>query len=224
MGLSFRRNCKGQVLVVSGLLVALILLSTALYVIEVSKNVPKVEDKYAFSFESYIPSIKNTVISALANASNGGSLEILEEDLSQLRTVMLSHSYSALLTMDYTLPTDDDYQNGICLNWNDDSGISSAYAACTLQAQASTAQSSVTYSFNVTSQLTISGDYNQENETQKQVTLVVSVLNEGESALAQSFVFSYYNGTDWATVDSPIVLDYGDGSYAVSFLTSQCSA
>ncbi len=215
---SFRNNCRGQVLVVSGLIVALLLLSTAFYVIEVSKSVPKVEANDAISFDGYKPCLRSTLVSALANASAGGDPDVLATDLEQLKTVVLAHSYDALLTIDFVTITGDGYVNGLFINWDTSgSAVSAAYASCELTAKSNAAQSTATYTFNVSTQLSISGSYQQENETQKQVILAVSVLNEGESALAQSFVFSYYNGTDWATADSPIVVDYGDGSYAVSF-------
>ena len=88
---SFRCDHRGQVLVVSALLVALLLLSTAIYVIEVGKEVPKVEVTQSANFERYKPSVRNAMISALANASNGGDPDVLALNLAELRAVMFAH-------------------------------------------------------------------------------------------------------------------------------------
>ena len=74
---SFRRDKSGQVIIVSALLVALLLLSTALYVIEVGKQVPTVDAGESNVFLGYKQSTRSTLISALANATDGGNPNIL---------------------------------------------------------------------------------------------------------------------------------------------------
>ncbi len=214
---SFRRDCRGQVLIVSGLLVAMILLSTALYVIEVSKDQPVVEADVGFSFEGYKSSLRNTLVSALANASSSGDSAVLAADLAQLKSIVVAHSYEALLTMDYILTNGGGYQNGVYIWSGNGSGVSSALVNCIFHAQGNAGISEASYIFNVTSQLTLSGRYVQENDTVKQVTLNLAVFNEGAPALAQSFVFQVQNATEWTTVESPAIIDHGDGSYTAAF-------
>ncbi len=79
---SFRRDCRGQVIVVTGLLVALLLLSTAIYVINTQKTVPTVETRVDSMFGGYRETAHSTLISALANASGGGGVNVLSVDLS----------------------------------------------------------------------------------------------------------------------------------------------
>jgi hypothetical protein len=215
---SFKRDNSGQVLVVSALIVSLLLLSTALYVIEVGKEVPKVDASAANDFSVYKQSARSTLISALANVTKGGSAGILGADLNELKTVILSQSYQSILTMDHDILNSSGYQNGFCVSWgNSGHGISSVYVNFAFAASSSSATSNLEYALNVTSAVNVSGSYQQLNATTKQVNLTVNVQNEGKAALTQNFTVSYQDGSSWVTVDSPSVTDFGNGTYAVSF-------
>ena len=215
---SFKRDSSGQVLIVTALLVSLLLLSTALYVIEVGKEVPTVDASEGNVFSGYQQSARSTLISALANTTNGGGSDILGTDLNELKTVILSHSYRAMLTMDYNTQNSSSYQNGFLISWGaNGQGVSSAYATFVFASSSPSATSNLEYSVNVTSAVHLSGNYHQLNDTTKQVNLVVNVLNEGKAALAQNYTFSYQNETDWIAVDSPSITSFDNGTYAVSF-------
>ena len=215
---SFRRDKSGQVLVVSALLVALLLLSTALYVIEVGKEVPIADASQGNVFSNYKQSVKSAMISALSNASDGGAQNILGVDLAELKTVILSNSYQALLTMDYTVQNMGGYQNGLRISrGTNGEGVSSAYASFIFASSTPSATSSLEYAVNITSQVNFSGSSQHLVETTKQVNLTINVQNEGKAALAQNFVFSYQTESDWVTVDSPIITSFGNGTYAASF-------
>jgi hypothetical protein len=215
---SFKQDKSGQVIIVSALLVALILLSTALYVIEVGKEVPTVDASQGNVFSDYKQAATNTLISALANATNGGTSTILGTDLSELKTILLSNSYQALLTMDYSILNSSYYQNGIWISWGADGhGVSSIYASFAFASYSPSASSNVDYSVNVTTAVNLSGNIQQLNETTKQVNLTVNVSNEDKAALAQNFAFSYQNETDWVDVNYPNITSFGNGTYAVSF-------
>jgi hypothetical protein len=58
----------------------------------------------------------------------------------------------------------------------------------------------------------------QVNDTVKQVNLSVKLSNEGASALAKNFTFRVQNATEYLTVNSPLLVDLGDGSYNISFI------
>src|SRR5512139_3926856 len=98
---NLKQNTSGQMLIVSALLIALLLISTAIYVIDVGKKVPTVQDSCDPNFAAYQGSIRNALISALANVTNGGT-NTLSANLESLKTLLLTHSYRALLTMNYT--------------------------------------------------------------------------------------------------------------------------
>jgi hypothetical protein len=214
---SFRRDCSGQVLIVSALIVALLLLSTALYVIEVGKQVPTVSAETDVFF-GYKQTARNTLISALANFTAGGNAAILDTDLNELKAAILSNSYRAILNIDYDLLNSSDYQNGIWVSWEANGlGTSSAYSSLRFESSSLLATSNVEYALNVTSTLKISGNYLQLNYTVKQVNLTINVLNEGKAALAHNFVVSYLNATDWVPVDLPSLVSFGNGTYTALF-------
>jgi hypothetical protein len=214
---SFRRDCSGQVLIVSALIVALLLLSTALYVIEVGKQVPTVSAETDVFF-GYQQTARNTLISALANFTAGGNTAILGTDLSELKAAILSNSYQEMLTIDYDLLNSSDYQNGIWVSWEANGlGTSSAYSSFRFGSSSPSATSNVEYAVNVTSTLKINGNYLQLNDTMKQLNLTINMLNEGKAALADNFIFSYLNATDWIPVDSPNIFSFGNGTYTASF-------
>jgi len=96
---SIRQDSSGQVVIITALLVALLLLSTALFVIETEKNTPLAKTTEN-DFSAYKQSVVNTLISALANATNGGSPNVLATDLAELKSAITSHSYQSMLIID----------------------------------------------------------------------------------------------------------------------------
>jgi hypothetical protein len=129
-----------------------------------------------------------------------------------------ANSYQAILTFDYTPLNTGSYQNGLWISWgNLGQGVSSAYVCFSVASSSSTVTSREDFDINITSQVIVGGIYQQLDATHKQVNLTVDVLNEGKPALAESFSFSYQDGTEWETVNSPSVTNNGDGSYNISF-------
>ncbi|MCW3994771.1 MAG: hypothetical protein NWE98_01315 [Candidatus Bathyarchaeota archaeon] len=218
MNRSLKRNRSGQVLVISALLVAIILLSTAAYVVEVEKNVPTISgEKHVFF--GHLEAFRNAMISALANATNGGSHESLASDLADLQTFITSHSYEAMLTVNYSLCKTAPYADGLWIDWNsgEGQGISSACVSFHLSSQSATEKAELYQTVNLTTSLNVSCKCIQLNETTKQVNLNLMIKNEDKPALAQSLAFSYQNDGEWITVYSPVIEDFGNGAYAASF-------
>jgi hypothetical protein len=216
---SFRRDCRGQVIIVSALLVALILLSTAIYVIDIQKDVPMVETENSGGcVNAYKSSVRNALVSALANVTGGGSSAILASDLAELKAAILEHSYQSLTRMDYNLRDDGVYSDGVWVSWgNSGDGVSSAYVSVTFSSKSSSGGSEVAYVLNVTSRVHVSGGYVQLNETHKQVNLTVNYYSESGDELAQNLGFSYQNASSWVAVGSPTLINYGNGTYIASF-------
>jgi hypothetical protein len=201
-------------------LVSALLLSTALYVIEVEKEVPTVDVGQSNVFSSYKQSSTNTLISALANATDGGNPNILGTDLANLKTVILARSYQAMLRMDYFTLNSSGYQNGLLISWGaNGQGVSSACTSFVFASSSPLAASNLEYTLNVSSAVNLSGNCHQINETTKQVHLTANVLNEAKAALAQNFTLSYRNGIDWVKVDSLGTTNFGNGTYTFSFNT-----
>jgi len=215
---SFKRDNSGQVLIISAMLIASIFLSTAFYVIEVGKDAPIIDAGESNVFLGYSQSVRSTMISALANVTNGGETSILAADLNELKTTILSHSYQAQLTMDFNTLNSNAYQNGLRITWGaNGQGISSAYTTFTFVSFNPSATSNLEYAVNVTSAVNLSGKYQQLTETIKQVNLTITVVNEDKAALAQSFNFSYQSETDWIPVVLLTTTNFGNGTYTVSF-------
>lgn len=215
---SFRHDNSGQIIVITGLLVALLLLSTAIFVIETEKDVPTGSDG-SNVFAAYEQSTRATMISALANVTNGGDHSILAADLNQLESALTSNSYQSILQMNYTLLNEAPYQNGFW-NWSaNGQGVSSAYAIFQLNSSASSASASLAYSVNITSQVNLTGSYSSLG-SDATVNLMVNVLNEGKPELAQTLMFTYQDEAlpgNWIAANSPSITDFGNGTYAVSF-------
>ncbi len=215
---SFRYDTKGQVIVVSGLLIAILLLSTAIYVIDVQKTVPTVDSAQDGLFLGYKETFRAALVSALSNASGGGSMDVLNRDLSELRAVILSHSYQSMLSIEYSTLDALPYVDGFWIYWGvSGSGVSSACASFLFASKNPSGSSNIEYTLNVTSQVQVSGGYVPQNDTQKQVDLDLNILNEGKPALAQTLSFRYLNASEWVPVDAPGIVNFGNGTYTVSF-------
>jgi hypothetical protein len=220
---SFKHDNSGQVLVVTALLVALLLLSTALYVIDLEKKTP-IAQASETDFSEYKASIRNTLISGLVNTTNGGDPEILTADLQALKDAITAHSYQNLVGLDFANVSAAPYHNGIWVSWgNSGHGISSAYASLVFVSSASSASSELEYTANVTSEIYVQGSYSMLEGTAKQVNLTVQVQNEGKPALAGNFTLYFeFDGStsseDWVQVDSPGAVDFGNGTYSFSFI------
>jgi len=222
---NLKHDSSGQVIIITALLVASLLLSTAIYVIETEKEVPTVDTSEENVFPAYQQSIRNTLISALANVTNGGAPSVLTTDLSELTAAITNDSYQAILQMNYTPLNAAPYQNGIWKSWGaDGQGVSSAYVSFVFDSSASSTSSNLEYDVNVTSEADLSG-YLQLNGNLTEANLTVNVLNEGKPALAQNFTFYFENVTDgWVKVDSPSITDFGNGTYSVSFTETDQSS
>ena len=215
---NLRRNNSGQVIIITALLVITLFLSTAIYTIQTEKNVPAVGANQNNALPEYEQSMKSTLISALANITNGGDMSILTADLSELNAAITSHSYRAMLQMDFAPLNTAPYQDGVWVLWGPNGqGISSAYVGFDLNYSASSSVSSLEYDLNVTSEVNLSGKYLQINSTINQVDLIVNVLNEGKPALAQNFIFSFRDSAEWIPAPSPHIIDFGNGTYEVLF-------
>ncbi len=218
---SFRRDCSGQVIVITALLVALVLLSTAIYVIETEKGVPSAAADTNNIFPAYQQATRNTLISALANITNGGNPSILTIDLNQLCSAITSHSYQALLQANFTPMNEAPYQNGVWVSWGTNGkGTSSASVTLTINSAGTSSTSNLQYLVNVTSQITLSGSSLQLNDTLDQVTLNVHLTNDGKPALAQNLTFFYRDSIyigNWTQATDPKITDFGDGTYTATF-------
>jgi hypothetical protein len=217
------RGNSGQGLIIASLVVTLLLLSTAVYVSEIEKNVAVYDSRVDPAFSAYKLGASHTLISALANISNGGSTDVLAADLNQFKSVVGNHSFDAIVNMDFTPLNMTPYQEGIWISWDSSGrGISSAYVNLALNSSGTSASYYSEYAINVTSEIDVNGYYSLLTGSLKQVNLTCNILNEGKPALAQNFTVYYeqdgsLSPEEWVQVASPSIADYGNGTYIISF-------
>ena len=218
-----RHGNSGQVLIIASLVVTLLLLSTALYVSEISKNAAVSEARIDPAFSAYKLGATHTIIGSLANISNGGSADVLVENLNHFKSVVNSHSFDAIVKMDFTPLNATPYQAGVWISWGSNGrGVSSAYVNLVLNSSGTSVNYYTEYAINVTSEINVKGQYSLFNGSLRQVDLTCMILNEGKPALAQNFTVYYeqdgsLSPEEWVQVASPSITDYGNGTYTISF-------
>jgi hypothetical protein len=216
-----RSNNSGQALIVTSLIISMLLLSTAYYVFEIEENVTDNSGSIDYAFLATRLSTVNTVISSLANVSNGGYRSVLMASLDRLVSVLESHSYDGQCHLLFTPLNSPPYQDGIETSWESNGlGISSAYVSFSLNVSGLSVSYYSGYAVNVTTALTIEGS-GTSSGSETRVNIMCRVYDEQGFALAKDITLLYQNQTDgtWITV-SPLnnnVIDYGNGTYFMSF-------
>ena len=217
MKYGFRENNRGQVVVITALLVALMLLSTVVYVTAIIKQEPVMQSYEYDLTRQYQQSLKNTLISALASVSNNGSSQVLDNDVTKLNQLFNSHYYQSMFEVSYSLANVSPYQNGLWVSQGQQNhAILSAQVGYNIGEVANSKSSQIADSINVTSEAFISGSCVSINATAKQTTLTVNVLDDGVLAPATNFVCSYQFGSDWLNVDNFSLVDTGVGTYKIT--------
>jgi len=221
-----KAKSSGQLLIVAALAIAILIATTTAYVYEVSKEKPATTQSYPAA--DFILAIKqgtrNAVISALANASNGGEKTVLASNLNRLAQTYRSLNAYGLYYLSYTALNDSHYMDGVWLSWEDTDGlgVSSAYANFTLKFYGLTEKTMLSYTINITTAIRLEG-YFTPNGSGKIVNLTCQVFNEGKPALAKNITVYYEVDGSWVPANSSnslSITDYGNGVNAISFMTS----
>jgi hypothetical protein len=213
---------SGQALIITSLIITLLFLSTAYYVFETGQRVGENEKTVLSIFSATRVGTINTVISALANVSNGGERAVLTLDLSRLSSAIRDHFYDSQCTLGFTPLNSSPYQDGTWLSWeSSEIGVSSAYVNFLLNFSGPSLVYWSEYETNVTTVLTIEGTYTGDT-AQKSANVTCRIFNENQPALATSITLFYQNetGGSWSAVDSSHALnttDYGNGTHFFSF-------
>ncbi len=220
----FRANSSAQLLIVAALAIAILISSTTIYVYELSGERQDAENLFISDFILAIKQgSRNAVISALANASNGGA-NILAENLKSLSHAYMDLNQRGIWSLSYAVLNNSNYESGIWLSWNTSGlGVSSAYANFTLTVCNPKSNVKLGYAVNITTTIAINGYY-IINGTEKTVNLVCKVFNEGKPALASSLNLFYENLGVWMPINSSnslSITDYGDGTYKISFTVTE---
>jgi len=224
-----KRNCSGQILLVGVLIIALLLLSTVLYVYELGKAINEGKRN---SFSDFIFAVKlgseHVVVGSLANVSQRGVNETLEINLKRWSSFVGRQYQSGKCILNFTLREAAPYSSGIWIFWGANGfGVSGAYANFTLQLLDRGADVNLKYAINVTTTLLIKGTYREMQGDSKQVNVTCNLLNEGKAALAENLTLYYKNLDDWLTPgpqNNYTIIDYGNGTYFMSFVADISSS
>ncbi|MGB9671789.1 MAG: hypothetical protein ACPL1Z_06270 [Candidatus Bathyarchaeales archaeon] len=223
----FRAKSSGQLLIVAALAIAILVASTTVYVYELTGEKQNTEDRSLSDFVLALKlGSKNAVISALANASNGGEKTVLANNLETLSNASKSFCKHGLWRLSYTLLNSSGYEDGIRLSWNPSGlGVSSAYAVFSLRFFGLTSNVTANYAINITTALMLYGYYTG-NEAEKTVNLTCRVFNDGKPAQVESITLYYEDFGVWFPIGEShnlSITDYGNGTYTISFTVAVSS-
>jgi hypothetical protein len=220
-----KKQSSGQVILIAVLAMALILLSTQIYVFEVHMSTVNFDSN---SLNDYFFAIKlgsrNVVIGSIANVSEGGSNTVLVANLDKLAALVNRQNQFGRSTLNYTVEKIAPYSSGVWLfSGTDGFGVSSAFSHFTFNLSDREVDADSSYFINVTTALTVKGNYRTMLADEKQVNVTVNLLNEGEPALASQVTLYYRILDTWLTPNASnnyVFTDYGNGTYSASFLAN----
>jgi hypothetical protein len=213
---------SGQALIITSLIIAVMLLSTTYYVFEMKRSVMKDVTTNNSSLKAIRLSTTNTMISALANFTNGGEKEVLAADLKRLSSNIHNHFYEGECLLQFTPLNSSLYLDGMyTVRDQNGLGISSSYVSFVLNYSGLTETYYSEFSINVTTTLMVKSTH-ASNGTEKTVNVTCQMLNENEPVLTKDIVMFYQNETNglWTMTDSYNNLkvnDFGNGTYLISF-------
>ncbi len=212
-------------MIITALAVSLLIIAIVYSVFEANTQN---QARRATTMNSHVSAVKlglqNTVTSALVNVSNGGINQTLTTNLDKYTSFLGNQSFFGKCVTLFSVLDSSPYQSGIWLSWaSDGTGVSSAYANSTLHFAEADSELELETVTNITTSLNIQGTYITLGNTDKQVDIICKVFNENEPALAQNISLYYEedgNPSDqnWIATDSPTVVDYGNGTYGISFV------
>jgi len=220
-----KRTNSGQILLIAAFIMASLLVSAQLYILEVGKTSSEIESD---SLSDFILSIqfgsRNVVAGSLANISNGGLSNTLELNLEEWAAFIANQYSHGKSVLDYTLRDTAPYSSGIWLDWSQNGyGVSSAYVNFTHTLSGLEVNVDHSYLMNTTTTLLIASTNRRLSENARQVNVTINVLDEADSALAKQITVYYRVSNSWLipdTANNYTLLDYGNGTYLASFVAT----
>lgn len=217
-----RRENSGQVILIAVLAMALILLSTQVYVSEVRMSTVEANfndlNDYVFAIKL---GSKNAVMGSLANTSHGGSNDVLDTNLERWASLVGKENLFGKGILNYGVEDSYPYSLGVWLSWGSNGfGVSSAFANFTFKLSDKGEDVNLVYYVNVTATLFAEGNYRAIVGDEKQVNVTINLLNDDEPALADQMTLYYRVLDSWFVPNASnnyVVVDYGNGTYRASF-------
>jgi len=217
-----RVTSSGQVFVLSGLIIALIILSTECYVYELSS--PWEPSPYpAIDLVLMVQlGTRHVVIGSLANVSRGGPNQTLVENLERWGNLVGEYGYQlGRCTQTFSAAETPPYTSGIGISWGSNgAGFSVASANFTLRWSDRETGLELNYAVSVNTTLLVEGTYRKTGGDGKDVNVTAHLLNEEKPALLENISIYYRASGEWLAPgpsSNQILTDYGDGTYLISF-------
>jgi len=220
-----QKKNSGQILLIAAFIMASLLLSAQLYILEVGRSSGEAETD---SLDGFMLNVKqgstHVVVGSLANISNGGSDSILDLNLQEWKSFIGTQYLYGKSVLNYTLHESAPYSSGIWLYWGASGiGASSVYANFTHEVSGLREEIEQSYFTNITTSLMISSTNHMLNETAREVNVSIHVLNEAVPALAKQ-VTVYYRVSNSSFIPNESndfrLQSYGNGTYSASFIAA----
>jgi hypothetical protein len=212
----------GQILIVAAFAISIILLSTNVYIYRNSRmdSSPEYSTLTDYAQHIRLGSI-HAVTASIVNVSNGGATSILGDNIDRWESFTQRDYRFGICVLNATLGSLTPYSDGVRLDWGTSGvGISSAYVDFTLNVSGRGAEVDWAFLANRTTEMQVSGRYDVIVGDQKNVTVSMSMLNEGSPALTQSATLEYLDTGVWndSSLEGDYAeMDYGNGTYRFSF-------
>ena len=217
---------SGQIIILAALTIAFIILSTTIYVYQISQNLHP-EDQ-PLHLRGFIGNVKIAsrilMMGSLANISNGGENGSLRDNLQRLRSFIESNYQRGRCILSFRLCEVSPYSSGLWIFWGTDGfGVSSAKADFSLNLADEREEIITKYSVNITTHILISATSEREGSPGFYVIRVtIRVFNEGSPALCKNLTIYYTdyigNWREAGSLNSYSLKDYGNGTYSARFL------
>lgn len=213
---------SGQVLLIAAFMMATLILSTQLYIFELTKITS--EDEFN-SLDDFVFVVKlgsqHVVIGSLANVSNGGATSVLAFNLERWSSLISKQYHFGKIVLNYMVREMTPYSSGFWINWSSNGyGVSSAYVSFTFALSDQGVSINMPYFVNITTTLLVKSTFRTTHENEKQVNVNIKLLNEQKPALAQQIAVYYKVSDSWLPPNASndyVVFDYGNGTYLASF-------
>jgi hypothetical protein len=217
-----RKRKSGQILIIVAFVIALLLLSSELYILDVGKYTSETNTNSIADFNLAIRlGSLHVGIGSLANVSNGGQANYLALNLQKWSSFVEGQSQFGQSILAYSLEQAAPYVNGVRLFWGiNGTGVSSVCANLMYALAGLEGNVSQSYLMNVTTTLSIVSTYKIIGANQTLVSVHINLLNEAQPAVARQITVFYGQLGNWQSpseTDQYSLVDYGNGTYFASF-------
>ena len=204
------------------LVVSLVLLSTQLYIYEVSISLDGDKAIHVTDFVLAVRlGFKNVVTGSLVNISTGGDSSILGANLEGWASFVGRLYQFGKPVINFTLRNATSYTNGTQISWGTNGfGVSGVYVDFNFSLADGQVNVQLPHTLNVTTSLVVEGIYQTLAGNTKWINVTCNMFNEGNPALAQNITIFYESSSSWLRADEQSnysFVDYGNGTYRISF-------